>query len=256
MSDTGSYYSAQKVELVPEEQGEHIAELQDRLIAVGFSDVSTTGRFDDATEAALSSYAADRNLDVNSNNLGDAVVELATETGPMQTAEWVQRFTVADPMVYGHSANLQKEYVGESIPGNAKWQGKARSVTYYPDEETAAADYGYEIEGGRFVDLDTTGVTSSAGWTGSKPERMIYTMDDQGDFRLADPRAEQAAHPGERVHHSTLVHGEAVSGSGEMKVRDGVVEAVSDKSGHYRPDFAMTQQVGQALDDQGSTPTG
>ncbi|MGH9117355.1 MAG: hypothetical protein ACRD0A_05625 [Acidimicrobiales bacterium] len=106
-----------------------------------------------------------------------------------------------------------------------------------------------------WVPLDTTHVTTSAGWKGSKSERMIYTMDGEGQVNLADPRAEEAQRPGERFHHTSLEAGAAVAGTGEMKVREGVVEAVSDKSGHDKPDFAMTQQVGQALNDQAMNTT-
>jgi hypothetical protein len=231
------------------EQGEHVSELQERLRDLGH-DVPDSGVFDEQTQTVLIEFATSHG--VTDGTSASAVAQLATETGEFQQPEWTAKFT----------SPLQARYVGEDQPNNAVWQGQARDRTYYPDSsEAATAEFGYQITGGRVVSggedgtppeaLDTTGVKTKAEWIGSKSERMIYTMDEGGDLRLADPKAEQKEHPGMRVHHSTLAAGEAVAGAGEMKIREGVVEQVSDASGHYRPDFAATQQVAGALKDQG-----
>jgi len=54
-------------------------------------------------------------------------------------------------------------------------------------------------------------------------------MDADGTFYAS---MEQAV--GE-FHHSSLVAGDPVAAAGELDVGQGVLEALSDKSGHYRP---------------------
>jgi peptidoglycan hydrolase-like protein with peptidoglycan-binding domain len=253
MSDT--YYS-EPLELVPEERGDHIEELQVRLHDAGYLNVPADGTFGPETQEALRAFGSDIGLNVDSYSVIIRAVQ--DQTGPLQSAAWVEKFTAADA-TYGHSANIDGNFLGEHLPDNDVWRGKARDHTYYPGDD--ADQYGYEMdEDGNFFRyaedgsreyLDTTGITTKAGMAGSKSERMIYTMDGEGDFRLADPRAEEQARPGERFHHSSLGDGQAVAGAGEMKIRDGQVEAVSDRSGHYTPDMAMTQQVGEALEDGG-----
>ncbi|MFK2827300.1 hypothetical protein QYG89_17055, partial [Bacillus sp. B190/17] len=93
-------------------------------------------------------------------------------------------------------------------------------------------------------DLSTIGAKKAA-FEGSKPDRHIFTMDGKGQFLTADAikenedRGQDALNRGhsqqERFHHSSFNAGEAVAGAGEMQVRDGQVELVSDTSGHYRP---------------------
>lgn len=139
--------------------------------------------------------------------------------------------------------------------------------TYRPTEE-GVQDYNVGMLDGRMVLVDpdgnpirdadgnpvyqdTTGIASSARFTGSKPERAIFTMDGEGQLRTTDAIGE-AQRLQRNVHHSSLARGENVAGAGEMKIRDGNVEAVSDKSGHYRPDLAMTAQVDQRLQDSGA----
>jgi peptidoglycan hydrolase-like protein with peptidoglycan-binding domain len=256
MSDT--YYTGD-VEVVPEETGAHIEELQNRLRDGGYLNVPADGRFGPETQEALAAFGNDHGA--NDGSYITILRAVEDQTGPLQSAEWVQRFTVADA-AYGHEANIDGRFLGENLAGNDVWQGKARDQTYYPsDNGEDPGQFGYEMDqdgnffrsgaDGTLEYLDTTGITTKAGMAGSKSERMIYTMDGEGDFRLADPRAEEQARPGERFHHSSLGDGQAVAGAGEMKLRDGQVEAVSDRSGHYAPDFAMTQQVGEALEDGG-----
>jgi hypothetical protein len=233
------------------EEGDHIIELQDRLRESGL-DVPASGVFDEETQAVLVVFAESRG--VTDGTTASAVAQLATETGELVSAGWTAHYT----------APVQARYEGEDQLGNAVWANERRKQTYYPENaEAAKAEFGYELSGGRFVSggedgsaqepLDTTGIVKGATWVGSKPERMIYTMDTKGDFRMADSIAEaqREDREGLRVHHSTTAAGQEVAGAGEMKIREGVVEQVSDASGHYRPDFAMTQQVAGALKNQG-----
>ncbi|MFB9280203.1 hypothetical protein [Cohnella cellulosilytica] len=52
----------------------------------------------------------------------------------------------------------------------------------------------------------------------------------------------------ERFHHSSFLAGQAVAGAGEMQVRDGQIELVSDASGHYRPGSKQMLQTVQELE--------
>jgi hypothetical protein len=238
------------------EQGAHVEELQHRLVDAGYL-YEASGTFDDSTQQALTSFAEANGFYTYTTNV-ELVAHVQDTTGPLQSAEWVQKFST--DATYGHQANLREAFRGEQHPGNQVWAGQRRNETYYAEGEDASA-YGTTLEGGQFsttdesgqqVPLDTTGVTTKAGFAGSKPERMIFTMDAEGDMRVADPAAEQAElDPNQRFHHSSLAGGGAVAGAGEMKVREGTVEAVSDKSGHYQPDMAMTSQVNDRLTDGG-----
>lgn len=109
---------------------------------------------------------------------------------------------------------------------------------------------------------------------GSEENRYIYAMDGQGELFAADADDEVAqlnhreqtgrVGPGEtRFHHSSLVHGQPVAAAGEMQVTGGVLEKISDVSGHYMrsvstPDFdepvdsvPFLRQAVQELDERG-----
>jgi hypothetical protein len=47
----------------------------------------------------------------------------------------------------------------------------------------------------------------------------------------------------ELVNHSSLVAGDRVAGAGELRVAHGKLQQVTDQSGHYRPDAAMTHNT-------------
>jgi hypothetical protein len=56
-----------------------------------------------------------------------------------------------------------------------------------------------------------------------------------------------------RFHHSSFFGGEEVAGAGELIVRDGKIELITDHSGHYLPGRTLTQQVLDQLESQGIT---
>lgn len=93
---------------------------------------------------------------------------------------------------------------------------------------------------------------------GSEEDRYIYAMDGQGELFAADADAEVArlnhreqtgsVGVGEtRFHHSSLVHGQPVAAAGEMQVTDGVLEKISDVSGHYMRDVS-TSDFAESVD--------
>jgi hypothetical protein len=64
----------------------------------------------------------------------------------------------------------------------------------------------------------------------------IYAMDGSGTF-YAD------AHRVGLFHHSSFTQGGEVAGAGELKVQDGSLKHISNKSGHYQPGREEMMQV-------------
>jgi hypothetical protein len=251
----GGYQYAGDMEF-ESEQGEHVTEVQERLVADGKLD-EATGTFDEATREALREFSREHGGNPDGGD-AELVLNLQEQSGALQSAGWTQKFS--DPSAtYGHQAPLMERFRDEDQPGNQAWSNSLRTQTLYPEGEEADA-YRMDVQDGRFVladeylgdgtaaPLDTTEISSTALFHGSKPERMIYTMDAEGELAAADPAAEWRAHPGMRFHHSSLAGGQPVAAAGEIKVRDGQVEAVSDRSGHYEPDLAMTSQMNDRLE--------
>lgn len=138
------------------------------------------------------------------------------------------------------------------------------STTYYAKTEKERAPFkkSFDTEGKLIGPdkerVDTQKVKASHGKAADK--RHIFTMDETGQFSTADGKKEnddrydeaQAKNTGkmERFHHSSMQAGEAVAGAGEMQVRDGQVEVVSDHSGHYKPDGQQTFNTVKELENQ------
>jgi hypothetical protein len=85
----------------------------------------------------------------------------------------------------------------------------------------------------------------------------IFVMDEAGEFYA---KAESASHDGQDVfsgrgvdiHHSSFLAGEAVAGAGEMLINpDGTIKEITDRSGHYKPGEAQTQQVLSEMEQRG-----
>jgi hypothetical protein len=52
-------------------------------------------------------------------------------------------------------------------------------------------------------------------------------------------------------HHSSFFSGGDVAAAGELVVKDGKIEIVTDRSGHYLPSHFRTQQMLDQLANQG-----
>lgn len=146
---------------------------------------------------------------------------------------------------------------------NPHMQTSLPSTTYYADTAEKRAPYarGFD-EQGKMSNLSDGGSLNTIGAErpaahGAKGDRHIFTMDGQGQFYSGDAirenreRGQVAADNGasqqERFHHSSFLGGEDVAGAGEMQVRDGQVELVSDTSGHYQPGSKQMMQTVQQL---------
>ncbi|THF77589.1 hypothetical protein [Cohnella fermenti] len=157
------------------------------------------------------------------------------------------------------------------------------SKTLYANDKERA---GYERTfngGGKMMNrsdgktTDTIGALQSA-TKGAKADRHIFTMDQKGKFYSTDSVKENLARSKQihdqrkqdlkdlqndpekreklrnmqlphmkRIHHSTFGAGADVAGAGELQVRDGQVELVSDASGHYKPGAKQMIQTVQQL---------
>lgn len=157
------------------------------------------------------------------------------------------------------------------------------STTFYANEEQRKK-YGRGFAEGKMVNktgggsLNTIG-SNRAPALGSKENRHVFVMDDKGRFHTNDAvkenrdrskeirnqrkkdllglkdqpkKQEQLRNMNlpemERFHHSSFLAGEDVAGAGEMQVRDGQVELVSDASGHYKPGSKQMIQTVQQLE--------
>lgn len=156
----------------------------------------------------------------------------------------------------------------EAFDTNVQRKGVAfapmQSTTHYMKNEEQRKDYARGFnEQGLMTNASTGEALNTIGALqapahGSKADRHIFTMDGEGQFHSADAvretrtRGAQAEAEGrdtqERFHHSSFNAGEAVAGAGEMQVRDGQVELVSDTSGHYFPGSKQMMQTVQQLE--------
>ena len=65
----------------------------------------------------------------------------------------------------------------------------------------------------------------------------IFVMDEYGNIYAAPEHVRGA------FHHSSFLAGQPVAGAGEIKVVDGVVMEITDRSGHYQPAPPYLDQV-------------
>ncbi|MEX0269737.1 DUF4157 domain-containing protein [Leptolyngbyaceae cyanobacterium UHCC 1019] len=120
--------------------------------------------------------------------------------------------------------------------------------------------------------------TSSSGrgaFSGSKEGRHIFAQSPEGKIYSADPEVERKivnqpksakGKVGQKlnkflnrnetvqedIHHSTFLAGEDVAAAGEIEAMNGVVTAISDRSGHYRPTSENIYQTVNHLQEGGA----
>ncbi|MFE7801707.1 hypothetical protein [Nocardia sp. NPDC057440] len=146
--------------------------------------------------------------------------------------------------------DLESYYEGEEIPAglpgsNIWWtKHKVSPITYLNNEQRAA----YLItvrEDGKLYDAEGNLFDTRKGSkpSGNRKRCAIFVMDENGSIYASN------YHELGRFHHSSLVAGESVAGAGEIRVENGVITHLSDKSGHYKPTFDMMVKVIERLDD-------
>jgi hypothetical protein len=136
---------------------------------------------------------------------------------------------------------MKPQYRGEDVEGNRVW---GTPVRYLSQSERRA--YEITFQGGKMYDASGAPFdTSDASTVFSAEGRAIFVMDENGDFYAS--KFQQVG----RFHHSSLAGGEPVAAAGEMKVEQGVLILISNKSGHYRPGPTFMEQALDSLSRKG-----
>lgn len=149
----------------------------------------------------------------------------------------------------------------EDLPGDTRnpWGGFS-----YPNGEPSAVKYLDEAERESyrlFVDADGNlrrasdnelFDTSSADtvWGGADGGRAIFVMDKNGNLYASNYQGR-----GE-FHHSSLLAGGEVAGAGEIRVDNGRIVDMTDKSGHYQPSADLNDNAVDELRRQGLNTEG
>lgn len=137
---------------------------------------------------------------------------------------------------------MKAAYNGENLPGNPIWAGS--QVKYLTESERAA--YKLEFRNGKIYDANGQLFdTGNAATAHSGDGRAIFVMDENGNFFASKHQA-----VGE-FHHSSLAAGQPVAAAGELRVEQGVLQVISDKSGHYKPSSEFTRQALDSLNQNG-----
>jgi hypothetical protein len=131
---------------------------------------------------------------------------------------------------------MGQQYDGEHIPGNQVWQTPPSHVDYLDMNRRRALRL--EIRNGLLYTangqlFDTRG--GQTVWSGGG--RAIFVMDQHGNLYAS------LGHSAGRFHHSSFLAGAPVAAAGELVVIDGVLQLLTDSSGHYRPERGHTLQA-------------
>lgn len=121
----------------------------------------------------------------------------------------------------------------DRLPRSAGGPGELPKVTELDEVGRGA----YELRGYPFAQGDGTEPydTGEAYSNHSGKGWAIFVMDDEG-------RIYAGSHKVGRFHHSSFLAGADVAAAGELKVADGEVRQVTNKSGHYHPGAAESLQ--------------
>lgn len=151
---------------------------------------------------------------------------------------------VAPPPKYSITKPLLEKYRGEEVPGNPIWDGGS-PVEYLNESERE--QFKIIVKDGKLHDAEGNLFdTSSAHSLHTKGDpRAIFAMDHDGNIYASKRHAK-----GE-FHHSSFLAGGNVAAAGELKVTNGELRLISDKSGHYEPSLDMTRQVVNELGSRG-----
>ncbi|GGM31750.1 hypothetical protein GCM10009425_47940 [Pseudomonas asuensis] len=119
------------------------------------------------------------------------------------------------------------------------------SVKYLNERERAA--FKITIKNGKVYDaagklFDTR--NASTAFEHNKG-RAIFVMDATGAMYISNEQT-----PG-KFHHSSFFGGGPVAAAGDIRIENGVITAISRKSGHYRPTPAQLNQAVNHLKNQG-----
>lgn len=126
--------------------------------------------------------------------------------------------------------SLRPQFRGEHVPPDQNRVFPGRQVRYLTAEERLAYRL-YVNERGLLADANGNLFDTATGESMHTPEggRAIFVMDAQGNLYASNK------HVAGEFQHSSFLAGAPVAGAGELKVTNGQLELVSNKSHHYRP---------------------
>ncbi|MGW1739799.1 hypothetical protein ACWCPQ_13425 [Nocardia sp. NPDC001965] len=128
---------------------------------------------------------------------------------------------------------MRSEYIGEHLPGNNIFAG--RMVQYVSDPKKRER-FRIHIVDGKIYDAKGNLFDTTKTFLGRRRD-AIYVVDEEGRMY-----AHKMSMTG-KFHHSSLLAGRPAAGAGTMRVENGVLTYISDRSGHYRPTRPLTDQV-------------
>jgi hypothetical protein len=142
--------------------------------------------------------------------------------------------------IYKNTKPMKSDYIGEET--GRIWGTKVKYLS-----EAERAEYKLTIKNGRVYDsngelFDTK--SASSVFKGGEGN-AIFVMDVYGNIYASKSQAVG------KFHHSSFLAGKPVAAAGEISVKDGVIESVSRKSGHYWPDEEHLAQFMEELEHQG-----
>ena len=141
---------------------------------------------------------------------------------------------------------LKDRYRGEADPNNPHRPFYPSTVRYM-DDATREQHRLFVRDGKLYNAKDGTPFDTSQATTAHTAGggRAMYVMDRNGNLYARNHQEVGV------WHHSSFLRGDDVAGAGELDVRDGVVNVISRKSGHYMPTEEAQQQVLDELRRQG-----
>lgn len=132
---------------------------------------------------------------------------------------------------------MQRQYEGEHLPGNHQWRGVGAEQVEYLSHEQRQQRRVTILNGVIYaapnVPFDTR--SGSSAWGGSG--RAVFVMDQDGNLYVSN------THEPGTFHHSSFLAGQPVAAAGELVVIDGILQLLTDSSGHYRPERGHTLQA-------------
>lgn len=137
--------------------------------------------------------------------------------------------------------NMMAKYEGEHLDGNKQWRHVSPNakVKYLTPEELGRTKLffrdgkAYDAKGSLF---DTSSAPGG---------RATFVMDALGDFYASDKAREGY------FHHSSFMAGKPVAAAGEIESTEGILTAVSDRSGHYEPESELLENAMKELEGKG-----
>lgn len=147
---------------------------------------------------------------------------------------------------------LQSHYVGENV--GCTWQSADKYlncppyVIYYnkTQRSTMQLVVHNNLLYNSIGELFDTSHASSSSLQGVQPS-AIYVMDFDGKIYASNVNILGL------FHHSTLLAGAPVAAAGGMIVKNGIIQNITNCSGHYRPSSVSFSQIKEALNQMGYT---